>query len=138
MKKIEWLNRNRMKIETGCKTFDRQCTCITTGNQIGNCVISSYIRPSTELECNGFISPKGHLQNFDFSGFKDLPNEVEKWIREYDKKCILYKFRHFSNGHSIVDGWIITDPNHNFLKMFYGNSRKAVSIMNVVKEYVCN
>lgn len=139
MKTKEWLNPNHMKIETGCKTFDRQCTCISTGNQIGNCVYSNYIRPSTETVCNNTTFDKGHLQNYDLQWMnKDAPQHLVDYIKKMDVSCILFQFHHRNNGHMIIDGWILTDDKHNLVKMVIGNGRKSRQILLTVKDYVCN
>lgn len=78
MKKIKWLNPNKMEFLSEHKEFNKQCRYITTGNQIGDVVISSYVRSFYETECNGFQSPFGHLQEWDLNeGFlKNFANYV--------------------------------------------------------------
>jgi hypothetical protein len=67
-----------------------------------------------------------------------LSQELIRWIKQYDKKCILYQFHHRNGKKKIMDGWIVTDVEHNLLKMVYGWGKKSVMVMNVVREYVSN
>ena len=45
MKEKQWLNGNKMKINTGHKTFDKQTTYITEGNVLAATQYGSHIRP---------------------------------------------------------------------------------------------
>ncbi|GAI19621.1 unnamed protein product, partial [marine sediment metagenome] len=67
MKEKTWDSPNKMHFDSPLKAFNKQCSLITTGNQIGNVVLSNYVRPFDEVECNGFTSEPGHLQNYDIT-----------------------------------------------------------------------
>jgi len=141
MKKIEWVTPNRMKFESLHKTFNRQVSCICTGNQIGNTVNSSFIRPYNKTECNGQKFPKGHLQETDLNWIVDAPEYVRDYIRQNgkNKTFILYLLFHWYKNRKIVHGAIITDGKHNYVKMFlFRQNKKSLSILEEVKKYVCN
>ena len=151
MKKKEWVTPNRMKFESLHKTFNRQVSMISTGNQIGNTVYSSYIRSYNETECNGRTFPKGHLQEYDLGWLvKEAPQETKDFIRRHgkDRKFILYVFFHRSNGkifwnrsyeEKIIHGAVITDPEHNYIKTFYSrNNVKSRSVIDEAKKYITN
>jgi len=151
MKKIEWITPNRMKFESLHKTFNKQVSCISTGNQLGNTVSSSFIRPYNETECNGQKFPKGYLQGIDLNWIvKDAPEWVKDYIREHgkNKTFILYLFFHWTKDTTskryphkkkIMHGAILTDDKHNYVETFYFNDReKSFSIIDEAKKYVCN
>jgi len=143
MKKIQWINGNKMKFLSKHKTFNNQCRCIMTGNQLGDVVLSSYVRAFNETECNGIQNPKGHLQEWDLNeGFlKDFAYYVKDWIRKNVKKesVIAYEFRHFNNQKKIVDGYVITtgvDHKHKLLEVWYQGNYKNRSAVNEAIKYI--
>ena len=58
MREKEWVNGNKMKIETGHKTFDRQTNIISTGNIIANTLWGFFIRPYTSRKMYYIFSSK--------------------------------------------------------------------------------
>lgn len=142
MKKIEWINDNKMKFESKHKTFNRQCRCISKGNQIGDVVYSGYIRSYNKTECNGQTFESGHLQNYDLNWLvKDMPTFLKDWIKKQGKteSMIGYVFFHRANGHKILDGFVITDTNYIHLKTVYANNKeKTISIIEEAKKYITN
>ena len=142
MKKKEWATPNRMKFESLHKTFNRQISMITTGNQIGNTVLSSYIRPYNKTECNGFTRPLGHLQEYDLGWIvKEAPEIVKDWVRQHgrEKSFIVYLFFHWRNGTRIIHGAVITDSEHNHARTFYLRSGyKSQSIIDEARKYITN
>lgn len=143
MKKIEWLNPNKMKFESLHKTFNNQCRCITAGNQIGDVVISSYVRAFNETECNGIKNPKGHLQEWDLNeGFlKDFAHYVKDWIRKnvIKESIIAYEFHHYNNHNKIVDGYVITtgaNKKHKLLEVWYEGDYKNRSAVDEAIKYI--
>lgn len=142
MKEIQWITSNRMRFESLHKTFNKQVACISTGNQIGGTVYSSYIRPYFKTECNGRTFHPGQLQEYDLNWIvKDAPEEAKDWIRENGKyeTFILYVFFHRRNGKKIIHGAIITDKNHNHMMTFYCRSgAKSKSILDEAKKYIAN
>jgi hypothetical protein len=119
-----WLNPNRMLIETGHKTFDRQCRAILTGQQIGDCVTSAYVRPRSEVKCNGFTFEVGHLQDRDleFVGTEACSPALREHIVALtaNDSILLYKFFHHSPRRAIVDGYVATRSDHCLLKVVTG------------------
>lgn len=142
MKKIEWINPNKMKLESLHKTFNRQTNCISTGAQIANTVYSGYIRSYSETECNGRDFPKGHLQEYDLGWLvKEAPEEAKNYIRQHgkDRKFILYVLFHWNNGRRIIHGAVITDPDYFHKKTFYlKNNLKSISVIDEAKKHITN
>lgn len=142
MKKLEWIHGNKARIETGHKTFDRYCTCISTGNVIGDGQYSSFIRPRSETECNGFTFPAGACQDFDLQHFKGLPKSLRDFIAQQEKSVILYEFFHEKRGKRVSHGYIITQgnyPNYKLVKMCVtGPTHKSFQVLNWVKDYICD
>ena len=142
MKKHEWVTPNRMRFESLHKTFNRQVSMIGTGNQIGNTVLSSYIRPYNKIECNGFERPPRVLQEYDLESIvKEAPRIAKDWVRQNgrEKSFILYLFFHWRNHERIIHGAIITDSDHNHAQTFYfRRGYKSESIIDEARKYVCN
>lgn len=125
-KQTTWNRQGRMVIDTGNKTFDRQTSCIGTGNQIGDTQLSNFIRPFNKTECNGFTNAPGHLQNYDLNWLMDhLPARVRNWFKEngQNDQFILYQFHHRRNGRKIIHGWVITRPGSpdTLVRVFQNN-----------------
>lgn len=139
MKEHKWVTPNWMKFESLHKTFNKQISCISTGNQIGSTVFSSYIRAYNETECNKNYFPPGQLQEHDLD-FVEAPPETREFIKHFGlrRKYILYVFFHWYKGKRIVHGAIITDPDYSHKKTFYlRNNYKSRSIINEARKYVC-
>lgn len=102
---------------TGHRAFDKRCDLITTGNACTDGQFSSFIRPYTETECNGFTNPPGHLRKFDLKPFFDIPKHVLNRVLELTQTqgCILYRWRHVNGRLSphknqyITHGYTITE-----------------------------
>lgn len=141
MKKIEWINGNKMKFESECKTFNKQCDLITTGNVWGGVQFSQYIRPTNETECNGATFPPGQLRDYDLRpfGLHQFPRVLEAVMEYADagRPVILYKFRHFNGERETVHGFVITDTNYHLLKKFYtGPTYKSISVIDEAVKYI--
>lgn len=141
MKKIQWRNGNHMLFESECKTFNRQCDCISTGNVWGHVQFSQYIRPTNEVTCNGATFPPGHLRDYDLKPFRlGLFPQVRKAIMKYADKglqTILYKFRHFNGEREIIHGFVITDAQHRLLRKFVtGPTYKSQSVIEEAIKYI--
>ena len=144
MKKIEWATPNRMKFESLHKTFNRQTQLISTGNILSNTLSGSFVRAYYEMDCNGRAFNPGELQAFDLRQFgSDLCPGAREFISDYGKKkkLLVYVLRHWiggiGTGRKVVDGVIITDTEHKFLRAFYkDNSRKTESIVNEALKYL--
>jgi hypothetical protein len=145
MKEIVWDTPNKMHFDSPHKMFNRQCKLIATGNQIGNVVYSNYIRPHSEIECNGFINKPGHLQNWDLTKnivADTLPSAIREQIREltYDKGGIVYNFHHWNGNKRIDDGFVLTtrDEHHKLVKVWYVNTnwRARAAVKEAIKYIV--
>ena len=146
MKKHTWDNPNKMHFESPHKTFNRQCRLITTGNQIGDVVYSNYIRPYGETECNGFIRPPGHLQNWDLTRnivADTLPHQIREEIRKltHNDGGIIYNFHHWNGDKRVDDGFVLTTRHDDYrlIKVWYVNQdwRARVAIDEATK-YITN
>lgn len=147
MKQKEWINPNKMKFESLHKTFNRQCRCISTGNQIGDVVYSNYIRPynRTVNPVRQTVAP-GHLQNYDLT--KNLVGIVPTVIADRvrclgkDKMLILYQLHHWKGEKQIVDGWVLTtghDDGYRLLFVCYEKpDDKTRSIIDEATKYITN
>jgi hypothetical protein len=140
MKRAQFVNPNKMLMESGHKTFDRQTNLITRGNVYSNTQISSYIRPYNQTEWNGKTVQKGELQNYDLKFFGKLPFEVEEAVRAYakDKSIILYMFFHRnSDKEKIVHGYVITDTQYRLIDFFVtGPTYKSYNVIKECSQYV--
>ncbi len=142
MKEKKWRDGNHMIFESLCKTFNKQCDYISTGNVIGTVQLSFFVRPYNEVECNGFTNPPGHLRDFDLKVWRNrrTPHVVLDCVKELTndgKKIILYCFRHWNNGEEVVHGYVITDDKHNLLKQFVtGRTYKSYSVIEEATKYI--
>ena len=137
MKKYEWINGNKMKFESGFTTFDKQTNYISTGNVSANTQLSLYIRPRKETNNGDF--KVGELQAYDLKLFNNLPMYIKSYLNRIEEKVILYEFRHRANGKKIVDGYVITDKEHNFIcRWTVGKTYKSELAINEAMKYICN
>lgn len=126
MKEKVWGNPNKMHFDSPHKTFNKQCALISTGNQIGNVVYSNYVRPYGEVECNGFISEPGHLQDYDLTDNivgHTLSQNIREEVRKltHDNGGILYNFHHWNGNKRIDDGFVLTTKDYELVKVWYVN-----------------
>lgn len=146
MKKIEWINPNKMKFESGFKTFDKQTRCISTGNVVAHTQLSGYVRPKDETECNGFVRDEGVLQKYDLEqGFLSsfIPHHFKSDVAELADEnggCIAYLFFYKkASGKKEFIGLVITSKDYNHLKTFYlTNSNKHFAAVEEAKLYIIN
>lgn len=149
MKEKAWVNPNRMLMESGHKTFDRQTNCISTGNMIANTQLSSYVRPYSKVECNGRIFPLGHLRKHDLGWWSGplLPSRVRAYIESVtkDEAVIVYQFHHFLSGgywgkdRRIVHGYVVTTTDYELLKKFVtGPTYKSSLVIDEATKYITN
>lgn len=152
MKKIVWANPDHQLIHTGHRTFDRQVSCISTGNVIGTTQLSSYIRAWNDPG-EGLVDypenkrPPGHLQNWDLShlvfGITQVPNEIRNYCREnlVDHSGILYCFFHWHGRERMVHGWVMTTSHNECRLLKYwvaGQTYKSENIIRTCIEYITN
>lgn len=144
MKKAVYNNTgSRQIVNTGFKTFDKQTNCISTGNVYANTQISSFIRPWSETECNGFTSPCGKLMNFDlrqFSSFR-MPYYIREKIEDTERteSVILYLF-FIRRDHKIQPlCWVLTDKNkHLITESVFNWTQKRENAMFEIIKYITN
>lgn len=146
MKKAVYNNTgSRQIVNTGFKTFDKQTNCITTGNAYCNTQFSSFIRPWSKTECNGFERPCGELMKFDLKNFGAfrIPNFIMEKIEDKERKqsVILYMF-FIRREHKIIPFcWILSDYNHNLIAMDvadYYCTQKRINAMCEISKYITN
>ena len=142
MRKIEWENPNKMKIDTGHKTFDAQTNVISTGNIIANTMKGFHIRAFNDCH-NGFENKaSGHLQDWDLDKFDYIPQGWKDRMRyeNPNQKFILYEIFHYSNDNKIVHGLILTDNDKNHISTYCARAgyNKSYDILFTVRDYLCN
>lgn len=144
MKKTVYNRRGNMVIETGHKTFDRQTNYVGPGNVFANTMIGLYIRPFEKVDCNGFTFPQGHLFYTDMKTFNGLhvSNDIIKEIKQLATKhngVIFYGFFHYNGKERIVDGFLVTDKEYNYIKTFFSNwTQKSFLVLQECRKYVSN
>lgn len=138
MKKIEWIHGNKMRFESGYKSFDKKVDLITTGNVLGKVQTSGYIRPYDKTDCNGFKFPVGHLQNVDLNGFnKNLPAQMKDFARGKNIAMIGYSFFFWNGDKKVNIGWVLTDAEHRCLMTIYArDTTKTIFALEECKEYI--
>lgn len=116
-------------IETGWKAFDTLANKqgIFTGNVSGDAQFSGFIRPSSELECNGRTNPPRHLQDFDLAPFirAGIPRLTLDAVRARTDACsgtILYRVQHFRRKERLVHGYVLTAKDGKRLATFTTNA----------------
>lgn len=142
MKKKVWVTPDRMLMQTGHATFDRQTNVISTGNIIANTQNARYVRGELCIKCWGpKVYQPGELRDYDLENWPRMPPSVRRaviqattgqqgsvWVSEF--------FHH--NGHrKIIHGYIITALDHQLLVMFVtGPTYKSAHVINGVLPYV--
>lgn len=151
MKKIEWINGNKMKFISGHKTFDNQCNYLGTGNVEANTQYYSFIRAWNDdgkdlMDHDRNKREPGHLFNFDVNPFRQSFPEfryIEKQLieesKEWKESHILYAFFHHNEKKRILHGFILTDKNHNYVRTYYfSKTYKSENILTECRKYICN
>lgn len=144
MQKPIWKTTSKMLMLSEHSTFNSKCDYIATGNVYSGVQTSSFIRSSGQLECNGTIYPKEHLQNCDlamisFSTLHARERAKIKELTDLHNGSILYKFFHVSKGVKVTHGFVLTDEEYNHLRTFmHSQSNKSYSVINECKKYICN
>lgn len=133
----------KMLVTTGFKTFDKQTNYIGTGNVMANTQYSSFIRPWSETECNGFIRPCGELMYYDMKPFSEyrIPIPIRDIIEDKERKesVILYLFFIRRNHQLEPLCWVLTDYHHNLLKKYVWNwtVKRETAMLEIIK-YITN
>lgn len=146
MKKIEWENPNKIKINTGHKTFDSQTNIISTGNIVANTLFGAYVREYTRIS-NGYEDkPLGYLQDWDLENHfnENIPTCMRDHVSMVDRetKHILYKVRHFNGDNEIIHGYILTkgyDDEYEHVKTYCSRAgyNSSFEILFTVRDYLC-
>ena len=133
MKKYEWINRNKMKFESGFATFDKQTNYIGKGAVISNTQYSNYIRGD-------------EFRAYDLKFFYNLPNFIRNILNQINYQTILYEFSHTSyhedyytgkSKHKIIDGYVLTTTDgHLISKWVLGKTFKSELAINEAIEYI--
>ena len=133
MKKYEWINRNKMKFESGFTTFDKQTNYISKGAVISNTQYSSYIRGN-------------EFKFYDLELFHNLPNFIRDILNQINYQTILYEFSHISyhedyytgkSKHKIIDGYVLTTTDgHLISKWVLGKTIKSELAVNEAIKYI--
>ena len=134
MKKYEWINRNKMKFESGFATFDKQTNYIGKGAVISNTQYSNYIRGN-------------EFKAYDLKLFRNLPNFIRSIVNQINYQTILYEFSHTSyhedyytgkSKHKIIDGYVLTSTDgHLISKWVLGKTIKSELAVNEAVKYIC-
>ena len=134
MKKYEWINRNKMKFESGFATFDKQTNYIGKGAVISNTQYSNYIRGN-------------EFKAYDLKLFRNLPNFIRSIVNQINYQTILYEFSHISyhedyytgkSKHRIIDGYVLTTTDgHLISKWVLGKTIKSELAVNEAVKYIC-
>jgi len=142
LKKVEWVNPNKMKFESAHKEFNRQTALISTGNVLGSTQLSFFIRPfNTPKNPVGEKVARGAMQNYDLNQFTHLPYHIRDFVKNQsvNENVILYEFRHFKNGRKIVDGYVVTTSDYKLLGKFYiNNNWKAMDAVDEATKYIAH
>jgi len=130
MKPIEWEHPNKMLIDTGHRTFDAKCRCVTPGNAITETQLSILVRGENVTMCNGLVKPFGFYRDFDMHEpwIRNAPHAVHDTVRavtdDSDQSAIVYWFFHWNRHKRVEHGWIVTDSD-----------RRALTVVNTGTKY---
>jgi hypothetical protein len=139
--------KDKMIINTGIKTFDRQTNCIMAGNVLSNTQKSSYIRGYKNVKCDIKVV-EGQLMNADIKFFQDRSDKIPYTLLPFlmdksrTKSYILYKFFYHSRkvGKRILC-WIVTDEDHKYIThcvIPVCGYKKSHDAANEIMRYICS
>lgn len=139
LKQPTWDNPNKMHIETGHKTFDKQTNLISTGNIIANTMYGSYIRGVNEPDNAGKY---GGLFKYDTEQFRKIgvgPSLIKSMaenIKYSQQQTLFYAFFHFTTYKKrILDCVAWTTLDHKLIKAYNFNDYR---IMQGVLPYIAD
>ena len=145
LKPHTWDNPNKMHIASEYRTFNKQCSLISTGNVFSDCQYSYYIRPYSEVKNFSYTAKPGDFLKYDTKNFSYIPQKMKAVIFDKNRKesVILYEFRTFRNGEKSVFGYVLTDKYYNKISYEvvcgYGQSYyKRLSALYECMNYICN
>jgi len=100
--KPEWLDPNKMRVETGHKSFDTQCRAVLRGQQVGDCVVSWILtRTDNWRDLSLFFLPPDQAQRL-----RDALNQA----CAHRSQALVYQLFYRRGDRRSVVGWIGTDP----------------------------
>ena len=141
-KAIVWDNPNKMHIDTGHKTFDRQTRCISTCASISSTQFGGGVRPVTEI-MNAGIGPFAHgeLQKYDLGQWhKDAHPAAKQVAKKYadklNKSVMLHHFFHRTKGKKYVHGYAVTSGEKILAIVYNGFRYKSNRVVDVCCEYL--
>jgi len=148
-KKAVWApGGNRMIVETGHKTFDRQTNCISPGNITAN-TMTGWACRAWNTPANPFGEPcrPGEMQHYDV---RIWPEQVRQMCQKlFDTRDgWVYEFFHYNRPDNsyrrmgratkIVHGYIFADHDDKYLDyLCTGPTYKSESLLAEMQKYVC-
>lgn len=157
IKRHDWVHGNKGKIETGHKTFDRQCRIVSTGQMLSSCQVSLSVRSYYDIESNGMSFPVGHLFNFDMQYWRDIhtPQGVQDGIRRLADQygsVMVFTFHHYyrptihptwsrcyrsgEESERLTHGWVAV-KNDSLLHAWIRNEGKSPDVMEWCMRHIC-
>lgn len=113
---------------------------VYSGNTTTPLELSTFVRASSKVWCNGFKFEPGHLRNCDFKTFSQY-REAQRLIMDNapDEECVAYLWRRWSShrddSHPIVYGITIATPDNVIIKsMVMGNRANYRNIVKALEE----
>jgi hypothetical protein len=141
LKEKTWDNPDKMHIETGHKTFDRQTICISAGASISPTHFAMRVRSKNDLmNPMNDICEVGYLQNYDCNvSHRNSHIAAKDYAKELADKhdgVLLHQFFHWNGQKKIVNGYVITKDKVALLKLYVGERAKTEAIINEVTKYI--
>lgn len=113
----KWDSTNKMHIDSEFKTFNKQCSLISTGNVWSDCQFSNYIRAWKNVKNGSYIGTEGEFLKYDLKNFQHVPDKFYKtiWDKGRTQSVILYEFRTWRGNQKDVFAYVMTDDEHNLI-----------------------
>jgi hypothetical protein len=134
-------NKMREIVHSGLGLFDKQVSCLNwDGNVIASTQLACYVRPYSEVSCNGAMFSQGHLRDWDMSTWHVGP-DCREFIKKYigwDKQCWWTQFfYHNTAGDKVVLLEIVAVDNVvEFTYHPKGQTSKQKACVKFLKSYV--
>jgi len=142
MRTSTWVTPNKMFMDTGHRTFDRQTNIVSTGNIIAATQLAYFVRGELELRCWGpEVYEPGHLRNYDLGNWPQMPSHVRKTIiraTQGTKESVwVSEFFHYRGERKVIHGYVVTTHGHKLLHSFVtGPTYKSSLVIEGVIPYV--
>lgn len=139
MKHGVYNHRGNMVVNTGFKKFDAATTCISTGNVFATTQRSFFIRPYSEIHCNGFTFKEGELMRSDMKYFDYIAPTIREILCNPLRKSSLILYEFFVGYDDI--GQILTTADYHLITSVvflrpHQNAEKRSAVINEMLEYV--